>query len=418
MVLQQVRRSGLAVLLSLVLVLTSILESGVGLAQTPSPGTTSPPSPSPRTPGFDVAVPSAILVDVKSGQTLFEKNADEPLPLASISKIMVMLLAMEAVAEGRAKLSDTVTISSRAESMGGSQMYLAAGSQFTLQELMEMVAVASANDATVAITEYLAGSEGAFVDAMNRRAKELGLTKTRFYDASGLPLPGVGENRGSSRDVAKMSLELVKKHPQVLEWTSIWTKTIRPELPTMVNTNKLINHYPGANGLKTGYTEQAGYCVAATATRGDRTLLAVIFRAASDDQRVQEASRLLDYGFDAFNEVLAVPSGTQVGTAPVKGGRIPGVQAIVDKDVRVLLPRIVSVSGVDQKFTPKEDLQAPIKKGQTVGELVLRYDSTELDKVPAVAAADVPRAGLLTRLILWLRHLVTAVWGAVTGRGR
>lgn len=357
-------------------------------------------------PAFDVSAPSALLIDAGSGQVLYEKNADEKRSPASISKVMVMLLAMEAVEGGRAKLDDEVTISRTAEAMGGSQLYLKAGTSFRLQELLEMTAIASANDATVAITEYLAGSEAAFVDVMNRRARELGMKDTVFLDASGLPLMNDQENVSTARDIGRMSLELVKKHPKVLEWTAVWTRQFRPELPVAVNTNRLIRRYPGADGLKTGHTEKAGYSVAATAQRGDRRLLAVVLGAENDEARIDAASKLLDYGFNAFHQVLAVPKGTVVGNVEVAGGSPGRVEAVAPEDIRVLLPRVVSQEGVEQRLEPKEGLQAPVKKGERVGELVLLYGGTEVGRHPVEAATDVGRAGLLARLWQWLRNLI------------
>ncbi|MBE3577869.1 MAG: D-alanyl-D-alanine carboxypeptidase [Limnochordales bacterium] len=361
-------------------------------------------------PVFDVDVPSALLIDVDTGQVLYEKNADEKRSPASISKVMVMLLAMEAVADGRARLDDQVTISQTAESMGGSQLYLKAGTSFTLQELLEMLAIASANDATVAITEYLAGSEDAFVEAMNRRARELGMKDTVFLDASGLPLMNNQENVTTARDIGRMSVALIKKYPQVLEWTGIWTKQFRPDLPVAVNTNRLIRRYPGADGLKTGHTEKSGYSVVATAQRGDRRLLVVVLGATSDEARIAAASKLLDYGFTAFHRVLAVPAGTAVGNVEVAGGSPGRVEAVVLEDIRVLLPRIVTQEGVEQRLEPRQGLQAPVKKGDRVGELVLYYRGTEVGRHPVVAATDVRRAGLLARLWQWLRNLIAGLF--------
>ncbi|HHV56114.1 MAG TPA: D-alanyl-D-alanine carboxypeptidase [Firmicutes bacterium] len=370
---------------------------------------TAPESPSP-VPGFDPGVPAAFLVDTGTGQVLYEKSADEKVSPASISKVMVLLLAMEAIEEGRAHLDDQVQISERAASMGGSQLYLAAGSSYTLQELLEMLAIASANDATVAITEYLAGSEAVFVAAMNRRAKELGMKDTVFRDASGLPLANGEENVSTARDIARMSLELVRRFPKVLEWTSIWTKQFRPDLPVAVNTNRLIRRYPGADGLKTGHTEKAGYSVVATARRDDRRLLAVVLRAGSDQERLQATTSLLDYGFNGFRQVLAVPAGKTVGRVRVAGGSPAQVEAAAPADIRVLLPRIASTRGVEEKLLPRQDLRAPLKKGDRVGELVLFYDGSEIGRHPVVAATDVKRAGLLARLWQWLRDLIAGLF--------
>ncbi|MFW5981394.1 MAG: D-alanyl-D-alanine carboxypeptidase family protein, partial [bacterium] len=270
---------------------------------------------------FDLEISSAILIDADTGQVLYEKNAELQLPPASMTKIMAMLIAMEQVDQGEISLDDEVNVSRLAASMGGSQIFLDAGTRLTIGELLKAVTIPSANDASVALAEAVAGSYGNFIDWMNRKAEELGLENTNFTNSTGLP-DEYGEHYSTARDIATMSRELVK-YPLILEWASIWVDYI--ELPNrqamLVNTNKLINTYPGMDGLKTGHTTEAGYCLAATALRNNTRLISVIFGAEDEADRAETTTRLLDYGFNTFNKELIVSEGEIVQNIEIPDGR-------------------------------------------------------------------------------------------------
>lgn len=361
---------------------------------------------------FDIPAESAILISAESGQVLFAKNETKPLPPASLTKIMTMLLAMEAVDRGVVRLEDAVPISRYASSMGGSQVFLSPDEKFTLEELLEAVAIASGNDASVAVAEHLAGTEANFVERMNQRAKELGMKDTVFANASGLPTPE-GETAciTTAHDVAIMAREIIVRFPKVLEWTSIWQKNFRhePRPFVLTNTNRLIRTYPGADGLKTGHTEAAGFCLAATAKRDDVRLISVVMRTESDTARLEQTTRVLDYGFRAFEQVFAVVAGENVGLVPVPEGRKEEVAALAQGDLKLMALR-GSQSELKRELKPLPDLKAPVTKGQVIGDLVVTLRDEALGSVPVVAAEDVPRANLLIRLFRWVRDFFRGIF--------
>ncbi|MGI6036398.1 MAG: D-alanyl-D-alanine carboxypeptidase family protein [Limnochordia bacterium] len=361
---------------------------------------------------FDIPAESAILISAESGQVLFAKNETKPLPPASLTKIMTMLLAMEAVDRGVARLEDAVPISRYASSMGGSQVFLSPNEKFTLEELLEAVAIASGNDASVAVAEHLAGTEANFVGRMNQRAKELGMKDTVFANASGLPTPeGEPACITTAHDVAIMAREIIVRFPKVLEWTSIWQKNFRhePRPFVLTNTNRLIRTYPGADGLKTGHTEAAGFCLAATAKRDDVRLISVVMRTESDTARLEQTTRVLDYGFRAFEQVFAVVAGENVGLVPVPEGRKEEVAALAQGDLKLMALR-GSQSELKRELKPLPDLKAPVTKGQVIGDLVVTLRDEALGSVPVVAAEDVPRANLLIRLFRWVRDFFRGIF--------
>lgn len=354
---------------------------------------------------FDVTVSSALLLDVGTGQVLYAKNIHEAHPPASLSKLMALLLIFEALKAGRARLEDPVRTSATAASMGGSQVWLEAGETRSLKEMIEAIAIASANDATVAVAEYLAGTEEAFVRAMNRRAQELGLEGTHFANSTGLPRDGADQNRMTAADAARIARELVTAHPEVLEYTRVWRTVFRKEPRfDLVNTNRLIQVYEGTDGLKTGHTTEAGWHLVATAKRGDRRLIAVLLQAKSDQERVEQAARLLDYGFSAFRPLVAVREGEKVGSITVAGGVPERVDVLAAQDLEVLAPRL-GEQLLDRKILPAEGLQPPLAAGDRVGLLAVTLDGQELGRVPVVAATSVARAGLGTRILRWLGGL-------------
>ncbi|HEX6970677.1 MAG TPA: D-alanyl-D-alanine carboxypeptidase family protein [Limnochordia bacterium] len=348
---------------------------------------------------FDVEAEAALLLDAETGQILFAKNPDKQMPPASIAKVMTMLLVMEAVDAGRVSLEEPVPVSVHAYNMGGSQVYLEPGEEFTVEEMFEAVAVGSANDASTALAEHLAGTEGAFVDAMNRRAKELGMTNTYFANPHGLPSdPGEPESLTTARDIGIMARELILRHPRVLEYTSIKERVFREEpLFILRNTNDLIWTYPGVDGLKTGHTDQAGWCLVATAERGRIRLISVVLNTASREARDEQSTRLLDYGFNRFAVI-------DVAEADEVVGEIRRRDAVPERfDVKVPEAAHVMVlrgreGTVSQIVEPLPDLTLPIEAGDRVGRLIVKSEDQELLTVDVVAAEDVHRANLFVRI--------------------
>ncbi|MGE5575958.1 MAG: D-alanyl-D-alanine carboxypeptidase family protein [Syntrophothermus sp.] len=354
---------------------------------------------------FDIPSESAILIEAATGQVLWQKNAHKRLPPASISKIMTMLLAMEAVEAGRVSLDDQVTISARASQQTGSRAFLARGERYTLRELLKSIAIASANDASVAVAEYLAGTEEAFVASMNRRAKELGMKNTYFYDSSGLPAPeGVRGNYTTANDIAIMSRALVR-FPEVLKWTSTWQDSLRGGKFILTNTNKLLNTYLGADGLKTGHTEEAGWSLSATAQRNNLRLIAVVLRTESDEARVEQAARLLDYGYRAFTRVPVASRGRRVGSVAVPNGTRT-VLPVVTGQPLVVLTRRGDESLLQKKLVLPKNVQAPLSRGQKVGELRATLGNETLGRVDLVAAEPVARAN---PVVVFFRR----IWGGL-----
>ncbi|MBQ2270906.1 MAG: D-alanyl-D-alanine carboxypeptidase [Firmicutes bacterium] len=345
---------------------------------------------------LDVQAKSAVLMDVNTGTVLYEQNAHEELPPASVTKVMTMLLALEAAERGQFSLEDTATISERAASMGGSQMYMEPGEVHTVKELFQGASICSANDACVALAELTKGTEELFVEAMNQRAKELGMDHSHFVNTNGLPAEG---HVSCAYDIALMSRELLK-HPEPREWFSTWQTDIQIGLPgkekpfTLTNTNKMIRSYSGANGIKTGYTQDAGYCLSASATRGDLTLIAVIMGAESSKIRFSEASRLLDYGFANYEAVKVAETGQNMGRAIVERGIPETVEAVTEEEISVLVPKGQGTAVTSQVIL-NEALKAPLEKRTVVGELKVFQGETLLGTWPLTAAEPVEKAGWL-----------------------
>lgn len=360
---------------------------------------------------FDVDAPAAILVDAETGQVLYEKNADEIRPPASITKIMALLIAMEEVEKGNISLDDEVSISRYAESMGGSQIFLAADTRVKFGDLLKAVTIASANDASVAAAEAVAGTYSNFVKWMNTRAEELGMEDTHFENSTGLPVE-YGEHYSTARDIAIMASELVK-HPQILEWASIWYDHIQlPDRKQMIsNTNKLINKYPGMDGLKTGHTEAAGYCLAATAGRNDLRLISVVLGSETEKGREEVTARLLDYGFNAFDKELLLSKGDSVQNIDIPDGKKTITSAEVADNLYVLVKK-GSRDTLNKQVIIREKLKAPIKKGEIIGEELIIQDGKVLARAALLAAEDVERAGFFTRI--W-RSFVNWVGGLIKG---
>lgn len=360
---------------------------------------------------FDIPARSALLMDAATGQVLFEKNADEPMEPASLVKIMTMLVVMDAVKAGRVSLEDEVRTSRRASQMGGSQVYLAEGEVHSLEKMLKAVAIASGNDASLAVAEFLAGTEAAFVSMMNQKARELSMVNSVFHNPEGLPA-AAGEEPSliTARDIAKASRELIVEHPTVLNWTSTVTEVFRDSpLFILYNTNGLVGKYDGLDGLKTGYTSSAGYNLVATAKRGDIRLISVVLGTASVTEREEQSRALLDHGFNRFEPVL-VGEGI-VGEVKLASGSPERFHAAVREPVRILKPRGVGVeiSGV---LEIRPGLQAPLAAGDEIGSFVVRMDGEEVLRVPAVAAVDVERAGFFVRMWRSTRDFVLGLFGS------
>lgn len=349
--------------------------------------------------GFDA--PSYILMEASTGTVLLEKNADEALPPASVTKIMTVLLVMDAIADGRLSLDETVQTSEYAASMGGSQVYLEPGEEMAVHEMLKCVMVASANDAAVALAEKVAGSEEAFVAAMNERAAGLGMVNTHFENASGLD-DDVERHVVSARDIAVMSRELITRHPTVLEYSSIWMDTVRDGAFGLTNTNRLVRFYRGANGLKTGSTAKAGFCMSATALRDGMQLIAVVMAAPTRDIRNETAKKLLDHGFAGYEVAeLGLPD----DTSPLKV--VGGVENEVALDgVKGTAVLKKGQSGkVERKIYLPEYIPAPVEAGEAVGRVDFLLDGEIISTIPITAAQNVKKIGYTELLRRFIREM-------------
>ena len=348
-----------------------------------------------------VEAKAALLMEKETGQVLFAKEEHQRLEPASVTKIMTLLLTMEAISRGELRYEDTVTVSKNAASMGGSQVYLSEGEQITVEELLKAVCVSSGNDASVALAEQVSGVTELFVQQMNNRAKELGMVDTCFLNPTGLPVEG---HVTSAYDIALMRRELILHHPDLRRFTTIWMDTIRGGEFGLSNTNKLIRFYEGATGLKTGSTDAAGYCISATAERSGMELIAVVLGGETSQQRFEDAKTLLNYGFSTYALADVTPAERQI--VPVKLGRAPSVEAVLEAGK--LLVGKGQAGSLSQTVTLREDLVAPVEKGQTVGTLTVQCGDATLAELPLTAADTVER---MTWGDLFVRLLRCAVFG-------
>lgn len=342
--------------------------------------------------GLDVPAKSALLMDVATGTVLYEKNAHEALPPASVTKIMTMLLIMEAIDSGTLGYDDIVTASEAAAAKGGSQVFLKAGEQMTVSEMLKSIAVSSANDCACAMAEHLSGSESAFVEQMNRRAQELGMRDTHFVNCTGLDDgPDAASHRTSAHDIAVMSRELLARHPDITKYTTIWMDTIRGGAFGLSNTNKLIRFYPGATGLKTGFTSTAGYCLSATARREELELIAVVMGCESAKIRNAACKSMLDYGFAGY--CLVSPSLEDAPQVPVRLGSKAFVSLKLDGQGQLLVPK-AKRSGIATNIRLEPEVTAPVEAGKQLGSLTVTSGDEVLLEAPLVAAEPVPRLSL------------------------
>ena len=346
---------------------------------------------------LSLSCPSAVLMEKETGAILYDQNAHQQLEPASVTKVMTLLLVMEAVDSGRVALDDTVTVSSYAAGMGGSQVYLEEGEQMTVDEMIKCVTVVSGNDCAVALAEHLAGSETAFVAQMNQRARELGMEDTTFLNCTGLPAQG---HVTSAYDIALMSRELILNHPAIRDYATIWMDSIRGGEFGLTNTNRLIRFYPGATGLKTGSTDAALYCMSATAERDGMELIAVVMRAPTTAQRFEDAKALLDYGFAHYALASVYPDAPLTPVEVLLG--VQGqVQPQLARDCRLLV-RKGEESQISTRLTLADNVEAPVDQGQTLGQLEVYVGDELRDAVPILAAQPVDRLsvpGIFSRML-------------------
>ena len=332
---------------------------------------------------------SAILMEEATGNILYESNPDERLPIASVTKVMTMLLIMEAVDSGKISLDDMVTVSENAMSYGGSTMFLETGEQLTVNDMLKGIAVASANDGCVAMAEHLAGSESAFVDMMNEKAKELGMENTHFMNTNGLD---EDDHYSSARDVAIMSRELMK-HETIFNYTSIWMDTLRGGKFQLANTNKLIRFYDGANGLKTGSTSKALCCLSAAAKRNDMQLIAVVLGAPTSAERFASAKSLLDYGFANYAVNTQITAGDEVQKIAVEKGVDEEVGVVAGDSCSTLMKK-GQEDNITKEIKIDETITAPIEAGQKIGTMTISRDGEVIADIDLNASSTVEKKGI------------------------
>ena len=348
---------------------------------------------------MDIPAKSALLMDVATGKVLYAQNPKEALPPASVTKVMTMLLIMEAIDSGKIQWEDMVTASETAAAKGGSQIYLKVGESMSVADMVKSIAVSSANDCACAMAEHLCGSEAAFVERMNDRAKELGMENTLFVNCTGLDdAPDAKDHKTSAYDIALMSRELMKHHPDIKKFTTIWMDTVRGGTFGLSNTNKMVRFYSGATGLKTGFTSGAGYCLSATAQREDLELIAVVMGCATSKERFAACKSLLDYGF--ANYALVQPEIREDMAIPVELGREKTVKAVPSGESAMLIDK-GQKSAVTTEITLEEKVKAPVSKGQRLGTATIRAGEQVLAEIPLVAERGVEKLSwwdIFTRL--------------------
>ena len=331
-----------------------------------------------------------ILIEQSTGRVLSEENADERLPIASVTKIMTMLLIMEAVDNKTITLDDLVSVSENAMSYGGSTMFLEAGEQLTVNDMLKGIAVASANDGCVAMAEHLCGSESAFVEKMNSKAKELGMENTNFMNTNGLDCDG---HYSSARDVALMSRELLK-HSKITEYTSIWMDELRGGKFQLANTNKLIRFYNGANGLKTGSTSEALCCLSASAKRDDMQLIAVVLGSPTSDKRFASARALLDYGFANYKIKKLAEKNEEICEANIINGTEKTIKAVCSESSNILSEKSNN-DEIARRVIVNENITAPIRQGDVIGQVEFVSNGKVINSVNLLAKSDVMKKSIL-----------------------
>ena len=349
---------------------------------------------------LNVAAKSAVLMDAATGTILYEQNAHEALAPASVTKVMTMLLIMEAIDSGKISWEDTVTASETAAAKGGSQIYLKVGETMTVSDMVKSIAVSSANDCACAMAEHLAGSEGAFVELMNQKTQELGMGDTHFVNCTGLDDdPEAASHRTSAHDIAIMSRELLKNHPDIKKFTTIWMDTVRNGAFGLSNTNKMVRFYDGCTGLKTGFTNGAGYCLSASAQREGMELIATVMGSKTSAERFAAAKGMLDYGFTNF--ALYTPVVQEGAAVAVTLGDASSVNVVPAEDVPLLVEK-GQINAIVTEVELLPQITAPVDAGQPLGTLTIKSGDGVLKEIPLVAGSDVNRLtwGNLTVKIL------------------
>lgn len=331
---------------------------------------------------------SAILIERDTGKVLYEKNSDQPLPPASMTKIMTMILIMEALDKGEITFKDKVRASEYAASMGGSQIFLEPGEEMTVNELLKGIAIGSGNDASMAMAEHLAGSEDKFVEMMNKKAKEIGLKHTKFQNPTGLP---VDDHYSTAHDMAMMGKELLK-YEDIINYTSKYEDYLREDTDKkfwLVNTNRLVKFYPGVDGLKTGFTGQAKYCLTATAKKGNMRVIAVVFGANTPKERNNEITKMLDYAFSQYTTTPLYKKDAPIKKVEVNKGEQKYVNAVTSEPLSVLAKKGTTAKDMKTEVKLDENLNAPVKKGDEIGTITIKKDGKVMSKSPLVAEEDV-----------------------------
>ena len=355
---------------------------------------------------LEVAGKSGVLMDVATGTVLYESNAHEPLAPASVTKVMTMLLIMEAIDSGKIGWDDQVTASETAAAKGGSQIYLKVGETMTVSDMVKSIAVSSANDCACAMAEHLFGSEAAFVEQMNRRAKELGMNDTNFVNCTGLDdAPDAANHKTSAYDIAVMGRELLKNHPDIKKFTTIWMDTVRGGAFGLANTNKMVRFYSGCTGLKTGFTSGAGYCLSASAQRDGMELIAVVMGAATSQDRFAACKSMLDYGFANF--ALFTPALQENATVAVELGKQSRVTVKPAEEAALLVDK-GQLSSVCTEMTLEEKVTAPVMQGQQLGTLTVKAGDKILAQVALVAEQPVERMNWGDIFMMLLRRVAMA----------
>lgn len=335
---------------------------------------------------------SAVLIERDTGTVLYDKNSNEALPPASMTKIMTMLLIMEAIDSGKLKMDEKIRTSEYAASMGGSQIFLEPGEEMTTEEMLRAIAIGSANDASVAMAERISGSEEAFVEEMNKKVKELGLKNTLFQNTTGLP----AENHYSTAyDMGIIAKELLK-YDEITKFTGVYESYLREDTDDkfwLVNTNRLVKFYPGVDGLKTGYTSEAKYCLTATAEKDNMRVIAVVFGAPTSKSRNAQVTKMLDYAFSQYETHPMYERNVSIDKAKVSKGDKKKIEVVTSEPISLLTKKGESVDDVKQEIVLKKEIKAPLKKGDKIGELHLMKDGKTIVNSPLVASSDVKEAG-------------------------
>ena len=352
-----------------------------------------------KEPKMEIKAKSAVLMDVNTGTLLFSQNKDERLPPASVTKIMTLLLVFEALENGKIKYEDTVTVSENAASMGGSQIFLEVGEAMTVDEMIKSVVVASANDAAVALAEFVCGSEEAFVEAMNIRAKELGMTNTSFENATGLD-DDTTDHLTTAYDIALMSRELLK-HEKITEYTTIWMDTVRNGEFGLSNTNRLVRFYKGVTGLKTGSTSKAGFCISASAKRDNLHLIAVIMGSETSSIRNAEAAKLLDYGFANYD--VYVNDGKEIELIKIIGGEKDTVNAAYDK--YETLVKKGNKNNITYELVINENINAPLKEGDVLGKVIYKLNGEVIGENNIYSTEEIGKITFLSYILRIIKNL-------------